>query len=80
MLIYISLDELINRTELTLWQRKTIRYLMDGYTSQDIADMWGVTRQVIDKHLRIAARKIAGKSAEESFELLEKRYHNCLVG
>ena len=53
---------------------------MDGYTSQDIADMWGVTRQVIDKHLRIAARKIAGKSAEESFELLEKRYHNCLVG
>lgn len=80
VLIYLSLDDLIERSGLTLWQKKTIRYMMDGYTSQDLSEMWDVSRQVVDKHLRIAAIKIAQKSSEEAFQLLEKRYHNCLVG
>ena len=80
VLIYISLDELIERAELTLWQKKTIHYMMDGYTSQDLSDMWQVSRQVIDKHLRIASIKIARKSSREAFTLLERKYHNCLVG
>ena len=80
VLIYLSLDDLIERSGLTLWQKKTIRYMMDGYTSQDLSEMWDISRQVVDKHLRIAAIKIAQKSSEEAFQLLEKRYHNCLVG
>ena len=80
VLIYLTLDELIEKTELTLWQKKTIRYMMDGYTPLDLSEMWDVSRQVVDKHLRIAAYKIAKKSSAEAFALLERKYHNCLVG
>ena len=78
--IYIDLDRLIKATPLTKAQRMTIKYLMEGYSSQDLSELWNVSHQSVDKCLRSAAAKMAKFNGDRYWEMLEKKYHNHLVG
>ena len=78
--IYIDLERLIKETPLTKKQRVTVKYLMEGYNTQDLSELWNVSRQSIDDQLRKACVKLAKVNSDKHWEILEKKYHNRMVG
>lgn len=55
---YIDLETLITSCSFSPRERQVLDDLMYGYTSADIADRLGVTRQTIDVMFKRAVKKI----------------------
>jgi len=60
--IYVDLDDLIERTDLSPTERATIQYLMKGYSLPDIAYHFGKTRQTFEILFKRAVKKIVKRN------------------
>lgn len=60
--VYADLDSLIERTELSPMERKTVEYLMKGYSLPDIAFHFGKTRQTFEVIFKRAVKKIVNRN------------------
>lgn len=78
--IYVDLDRLIQETKLTDNQYLTVKYLMDGYTMNDLCEVWGEERQTIEDRLKKACNKLARRNAKMNWAVVEKNYHNKVIG
>ena len=58
MCIYADLDSLIERSGLSPMERKTVMYLMKGYSIPDIAFHFGKIRGTCENLFKRAVRKI----------------------
>ena len=63
--IYADLDRLIDHAELSPLERKTVEFMMYGYTIKDIADNFGKSRQLYEILLKRAVRKIVKENNRE---------------
>lgn len=63
--MYADLDRLIEKADLSPLERKTIDFLMYGYTIKDIADNYGKSRQLYSILLKRAAKKIVNANNAE---------------
>lgn len=56
--IYVALDSLIERADLSPAEMTTVKHLMQGYALADIAEHFGKTRQNFEILLKRAVKKI----------------------
>lgn len=60
--MYADLDSLIERADLSPMERKTVEYMMYGYSIVDIADHFGKTRQLYEILFKRAVKKIVRRN------------------
>lgn len=65
MCIYADLDRLIERADLSPLERKTIEFLMYGYTIKDISENYGKSRQLYEILFKRAVKKIVKLNNED---------------
>lgn len=56
--IYADLDRLIEKANLSPLERKTVEFVMYGYSIKDIAENFGKSRQLYNILLKRAVKKI----------------------
>ena len=78
--VYADLDSLLERCELSEWERKTIDLLMQGYTLIDIAEHFGKTRQNFEILLKRAVKKAVRRNNEDWEEWKESRFRPAKKG
>lgn len=61
---YIDLEKLIAECGMTREEHRVVKYLMLGYSSADIGERFGKTRQTVDIHFKRAVNKICKKNNE----------------
>lgn len=72
--IYADLDSLLERCELSEWERITVGWLMQGYTLFDIAEKYGKTRQNFEILLKRAVKKVVRRNNLDWEEWREARF------
>lgn len=63
--IYADLDRLIATADLSPLEKKTVEWLMYGYSIKDIADNFGKTRQSYEILFKRAIKKIVAKNNKD---------------
>lgn len=63
--IYADLDRLIETADLSPLERKTVEFLMYGYSITDIAENFGKTRQSYEIMFKRAVKKIVAKNNKD---------------
>ena len=56
--MYADLDRLIEKSDLSPLEKRTIDFLMYGYSIKDIAENYGKSRQMYEMLLKRAVKKI----------------------
>jgi len=69
---YIDLESLISACAFSPRESQILDDLMYGYTSQDIADRFAVTRQTIDVTFKRAVKKIVEENNRRWLAMYEK--------
>lgn len=55
----LVLDKAIQQAELTPRQTDAIRLISEGYEQSEVAELTGISQQMVSKHFHAAIRKIA---------------------
>ena len=63
--IYADLDRLIENADLSPLEKKTVEWLMYGYSIGDIAETFGKSRQMYEILFKRAVKKIVGANNAE---------------